>query len=76
MLRFAPAAVDETGLLTLSWTGAPERRYRVEYSEDELTTFGVLVSNVANPSLQNQVVDGGPTGRAFRAYRIVLEDPP
>ena len=76
VLRFAPAAVDETGLLTLSWTGAPERRYRVEYSEDELSTFGVLVSNVADPSLQNQVVDGGPTGSAFRAYRIVLEETP
>lgn len=75
-LKFAAPQVDGAGLLALAWEGAPGRSYRVEYSEDELATFGVLASNVAAASLQNILVDAGPTGSAFRAYRIVLEDPP
>ena len=76
VLEFDPPQVDGAGILSLSWAGKPGRSYRVEYSEDELASFGVLVSNVAAPSLQNGIADGGPTGSAFRAYRIVLEASP
>jgi glucose/arabinose dehydrogenase len=75
-LRFDAPQVDGSGLIALSWEGKPGRSYRVEYSENELASFGVLVSNVADPSLRNNVADGGPTGSAVRAYRIVLESEP
>ena len=38
--------------------------------------FGVLASNVAAPSLHNEIEDGGGAAGTFRAYRIVLEAPP
>jgi glucose/arabinose dehydrogenase len=76
VLKFTAPQVDAGGMLALAWDGRPGRSYRVEYSENQLESFGVLVSNVAAPSLQNVLVDGGPTGSAFRAYRIVLESWP
>ncbi len=76
VLKFAAPQAGEGGVIALAWEGKPGRSYRVEYSEDQLASFGVLVSNVAAPSLQNAIEDGGPTGSAFRAYRIVLEESP
>lgn len=75
-LKFAAPQAGEGGVIALSWEGKPGRSYRVEYSDDQLGTFGVLASNVAASSLQNQIEDGGPTGSVFRAYRIVLEESP
>ena len=71
-LKFNAPRKYEPGLVALSWEGKPGRSYRVEYSEDLREGFRALVSDLADPSLQNQVEDGGPTGGVFRAYRIVL----
>lgn len=76
VLQFDAPRVDEPGLVALSWEGKPGRSYRVEYSENLREGFRALVSDLADPSLQNQVEDGGPTGGVFRAYRIVLEAAP
>ena len=75
-LKFNAPRKNEPGLVALSWEGKPGRSYRVEYSEDLREGFRALVSDLADPSLQNQVEDGGPTGGVFRAYRIVLEAAP
>lgn len=76
VLKFDAPRRNESGLVALSWEGKPGRSYRVEYSENLREGFRALVSDLADPSLQNQVEDGGPTGGVFRAYRIVLEAAP
>ena len=76
VLKFAAPRADGSGQLALSWEGKPGRSYRIEYSADQLGSFGVLASNVAAPSLHNEIEDGGGAAGTFRAYRIVLEAPP
>jgi glucose/arabinose dehydrogenase len=68
--------LHEDGTLSLLWEGRPGRRYRVEQTENLLAEFGAWLTNVADPSLHNEIVDTNATSAVFRAYRIVLETVP
>ena len=76
VLQIAAPQIGLDGSAALAWAGQPDRRYRLEFSENLEAGFGVLATDVADPSLQNEVVDEGATGAVWRAYRIVLETAP
>lgn len=72
-LQLDPPRIGEDGSVELTWAGQPGRRYRLEFSADLLAGFGLLATNLADPSLRNTVLDEAATGAVFRAYRLVLD---
>ncbi|MBP7828735.1 MAG: PQQ-dependent sugar dehydrogenase [Kiritimatiellae bacterium] len=75
-LKLEAPRLGGDGLPVFNWAGTPGRRYRLEMTASLFEPFGVLATNLADPSLWNERTDPGATGVAFRAYRLAIESAP